>query len=51
MSENEKKLIKMVREHSSPASALTVAIAVISDFLAQRGSSQAPVAVDPQEQA
>lgn len=49
MEEYEKELIKMIREHEHPEKALAAAITIISDFLTQRGSSQEPSVVDPQE--
>ena len=46
MNENEMKLIGMIRESDDPEKALTVAVEVITDFLRQFQSSEAPTAAD-----
>lgn len=45
MTENEKELIKIIRENDNPEQALVTATVIILDFLKQLGSSevQAPV--------
>ena len=45
MTENEKELIKLIRENDNPENAIMTATAIIVDFLKQLGSSeeQAPV--------
>ena len=40
MTDNEKELISLVRNHSNPEKALEVAIKIILEFLEQDGSSQ-----------
>ena len=44
MNENEMKLIGMIRESDDPEKALAVAVEVITDFLMQFRSSEAPAA-------
>ena len=48
MNENEMKLIGMIRESDDPEKALVVAVEVITDFLKQFQSSEAPAAACPQ---
>lgn len=47
MNENEMKLIGMIRESDDPGKALAVAVGVITDFLKQSRSSEAPAAAYP----
>lgn len=47
MSENEMELLGMIREHDDPEKALAVAVDVITDFLKQLQSSEAPTAACP----
>lgn len=49
MTENELKLLRMIREHDDPEQALVIALEVITSFLGQHGSSEEPDAVCPQE--
>ena len=42
MNENEMKLIGMIRESEDPAKAMLIAVEVITDFLRQLQSSEAP---------
>ena len=42
MTENEKELIKMIRENDNPEKALMTAAAIITEFLKQHESSQEP---------
>lgn len=51
MTENEIKLIRIIREQDSPVRALVVAIDVIVSYLMQHGSSPKPSPVAPREQA
>ena len=50
MTENEMKLIKIVREHNQPIQALMVAIHIIVSYLRQHGSYPRPFLADPREQ-
>jgi hypothetical protein len=47
MSENEMKLIGMIRESDDPEKAIVVAVEVITDFLKQFQSSEEPAAACP----
>lgn len=47
MNENEMKLIGMIRESDDPEKALEVAVGVITNFLRQLQSSEAPSAACP----
>lgn len=49
MTDNEKKLLEMIREHSHPDKAIVTALAVISWYLAQRKSSATPSVADFRE--
>ena len=40
MSENELKLINIIREHDTPTRAIEIAIGIMLEFLAQGESSQ-----------
>lgn len=51
MTDNEKELIRLIRENDNPERALITATQTILDFLKQHGSSQAPSVVCPQGQA
>lgn len=51
MTDNEIKLIKIIREHSNPVRALVVAINIIVSHLRQHGSSPTPSSVDLRERA
>ena len=44
MTENEKELIKMIRENDNPEKALMTAAAIITEFLKQHESSQEQIA-------
>ena len=44
MTENEKELIKMIRESDNPGPALVTAAVIILNFLKQHESSEAQVA-------
>lgn len=46
VSENEKELIKLIRENDNPDKALMVATTIILDYLKQHESSVEQVAVD-----
>ena len=48
MSKNEMELIGMIREHDEPEKAMMIAVEVITSFLTQHGSSEAPAAACPQ---
>lgn len=39
LSENEKELLRLIRENDNPEQALVVALGIISDFLVQYGPS------------
>jgi len=47
MSNNEMTLIRLIREHDEPEKALVIAVAVITSFLRQHGSSEEPSAACP----
>ena len=49
MTENEKELLRIIRENDHPEQALMMATAVILDFLKQLGSSEAQAAADLRE--
>ena len=49
MSENENKLLNIVREDYNPAEAVIITIDAIISFLEQHGSSPKPSPADPQE--
>lgn len=51
MTENEKKLIKLIRENENPKQALTTAVDIILLFLTQQRSSEAQAVVATQESA
>ena len=44
MTENEKELIKLIRENDNPEQALMTAMVIILDFLKQHESSEEPSA-------
>ena len=45
MTENEKELIKIIRENDNPQTALVTAVETILSYLKQHGSSEEPAAV------
>lgn len=45
MNAYEMELLGMIREHDEPEKALLIATEVITSFLAQHGSSEAPAVV------
>ena len=51
MTENEKKLIKLIRENDNPKQALTTAIDIILLVLMQQKSFEAQAVADPRELA
>lgn len=51
MTENEKELIKTIRENDNPEQALMTTAVIILDFLKQLGSYQEPSAASLQVQA
>ena len=51
MTENEKKLIKLIRENENPKQALTTAVDIILLYLTLHGSSEGQVVADLQELA
>ena len=51
MTDNEMKLIKIIRENDNPELALVTAVETILLYLKQHGSSQEQVAVDLRELA
>ena len=48
MTEKEKELIKMIREHDNPEHALMTAAVIILGFLKQHESSEGQALVSPQ---
>lgn len=48
MNENERKLIGLIRESDDPERASVIAVEVITGFLRQLQSSEAPAAACPQ---
>jgi hypothetical protein len=51
MTDNEIKLINIIREHDNPEQAVEIAIRVMIEFLAQDESSQEQPLVYPRESA
>lgn len=51
MTDKERELIELIRNHSDPAKALEVAVSVILDFLKRSESISVQAAVDLQERA
>ena len=51
MTDNEKELIKIIRENDNPSYALTTAILIVSGYLKQHGSSEEQAAAVPRELA
>lgn len=51
MTENEIKLIKIVREQDNPGKALIIAINIILSYLKQHESYPKPFSVAPRERA
>ena len=51
MTENEKELIKLIRENDNPEQALMTATVIILGFLKQHESSEAASAAYPQAHA
>ena len=49
MTENEKELIRLIRENDNPGQALMAAATIILGYLKQLESSEEPVAADLQE--
>ena len=43
MTDNEKELIALVREHDHPEQALITALIVVLDYLKQHGSATEPI--------
>ena len=46
MTDNEKELIKIIRENDNPGPALMTATVIILGYLKRHGSSEAPASVD-----
>lgn len=46
MTENEKELLRIIRENDNPERALMTAILIVSGYLKQHGSSEAQAAAD-----
>jgi hypothetical protein len=51
MTDKERELIELIRNHSDPAKAFEVAVSVILDFLKRSESISVQAAVDLQERA
>lgn len=51
MTDKERELIELIRNHSDPAKAIEVAVSVILDFLKRSESISVQAAVDLQERA
>lgn len=51
MTDNEKKLIKIIRENDNPEQALMTAAVIIVNYLKQLGSSEVQAAAVPRELA
>lgn len=51
MTDKERELIELIRNHSDPAKALEVAVSVILDFLKRSESISVQAAVDLRERA
>ena len=51
MTNNEKDLIKLIRENDNPGDALTTAVNVITSYLAQLESSEGQAVADLRELA
>lgn len=51
MTENEKELLYIIRNHDNPEQALNIAVQTIISFLEQHGSSQEPSVADVQVSA
>ena len=49
MTENEKKLLDMIRNYDDPENAVAIAVDIISKHLVQLGSSEGQVPVVPLE--
>lgn len=49
MTENENKLIDIIRSHANPVEALNVALCVITAHLTQHGSFEGQEPADPRE--
>lgn len=47
MTENEMRLIEIIRENDDPEKALTTAVSIISSFLERLQSSEGQVPADP----
>lgn len=47
MTENELKLIELIRENDNPEEAISTAVSIISSFLERLQSSEGQVPVDP----
>ena len=51
MTDNEMKLLSMIRDHTHPKQAMVIAIATICWYLTQRESSALPFVADSRELA
>ena len=51
MPENEKELLKLIREHDDPKQAFDIAIGLMFDFLDEREEPQDTSSVHPRESA
>lgn len=49
MTDNEMRLIRIIREHGQPTEALSVAIQIIVSYLMRQQSYPRPYFVDPRE--
>ena len=49
MTNNEKELLKIIRENDNPSSALMTATLIIVEYLRQHGSSAKPAVADLRE--
>ena len=49
MTDNEKELLRTIRENDNPARALMTATLIVLGFLKQHGSSQEPIVADLRE--
>ena len=51
MTDNERELIHIIREHDNPECAMQIALNLLIDFLEQRGVPQDTSSVRPRESA
>lgn len=49
MTNNERTLLDLIRNHKDPTEALQTAVRIILEHLTPRGSSEAPAPADPRE--